>query len=385
MQTLLLATCLFAAVQVVSAQTWTQTMAPSNHWVSIASSADGSSLVAAFANGWIYTSTDSGNTWTKTSAPSNDWTSVASSADGIKLVATAYNGTNCASTNGGTTWQTNSAFGVLGSRYIASSADGSTLLGSEGAGPVFTSTNSGLTWNTYLYDIARVVCPADGSMLVAGNNVGGIYTSTNSGANWVLIGTLGGRAYVFSLAASASGNNLAAIGTPFGEVETDNEVFTSTNSGYTWTSNSLPVNSGWEDVASSADGSKLVVVGQTGLIYTSTDFGTTWVSNNAPQLKWQSVASSADGSKLFAVVNGGGIWTSQTIPATKLYLSITNGLQYSWLSWTWSSTNYVLQQCSDLQSWAYVTNTPVLNISTLQYEVALPMTNACGFYRLATP
>ena len=48
-----------------------------------------SKLVAVEYGGGIYTSSNSGTTWTQTSAPSHDWVSVASSSDGSKLVAAA--------------------------------------------------------------------------------------------------------------------------------------------------------------------------------------------------------------------------------------------------------------------------------------------------------
>ena len=54
-------------------------------WTSVASSADGTKLVAV-GDGYIHTSADSGVTWTK-SGPWGYWTSVASSADGTKLIA----------------------------------------------------------------------------------------------------------------------------------------------------------------------------------------------------------------------------------------------------------------------------------------------------------
>jgi hypothetical protein len=55
------------------------------------------------------------------------------------------------------------------------------------------------------------------------------------------------------------------------------------------------------------------------------------------------------------------------------------------LSWVIPSTNFILQQCSDLSSWANVTNTPVLNLGNLQNQVTLPASSAVGFYRLTTP
>jgi hypothetical protein len=82
----------------------TLSTAPSVYWTSIACSADGTRLVAvasAYVNspgtnvtgltpGGIYTSADGGSTWGLSSAPvTNFWVSVASSANGTRLVAAA--------------------------------------------------------------------------------------------------------------------------------------------------------------------------------------------------------------------------------------------------------------------------------------------------------
>ena len=85
---------------------WTvQTNAPSANWKSVASSSDGSKLVAVINGGRIYTSTDSGVNWTvQTNAPSAYWYSVASSSDGVKLVAVIYPGQIYTSTDSGVTW-----------------------------------------------------------------------------------------------------------------------------------------------------------------------------------------------------------------------------------------------------------------------------------------
>jgi hypothetical protein len=78
-----------------SGVTWTSNSLPIAQWTSIASSADGRTLVAAACssdiyylngNGSIYISTNSGTTWTL-NATGHGWGFVASSADGSKLVA----------------------------------------------------------------------------------------------------------------------------------------------------------------------------------------------------------------------------------------------------------------------------------------------------------
>ena len=65
----------------------------------------------------------------------------------------------------------------------------------------------------------------------------------------------------------------------------------------TWTLTSAPHNV-WNAIASSADGSKLVVVSPVGYIFRSPDAGMTWTNSGAPSRNWYSVASSADGSRL---------------------------------------------------------------------------------------
>jgi photosystem II stability/assembly factor-like uncharacterized protein len=73
-----------------SGVTWTP-QASIGKCYSVASSADGTKLVAGVNGGQIYLSNDSGITW----APRGSvlpWYAVASSADGTKLVAGAYGG-----------------------------------------------------------------------------------------------------------------------------------------------------------------------------------------------------------------------------------------------------------------------------------------------------
>lgn len=98
-----------------------RTSAPSNTWSAVASSADGAKLVAVAAPQWIrygtnidydsvgegsiYRSLDSGATWTQTVAPTNHWASIASSADGTKLVAASPGAGIFTSSNSAATWR----------------------------------------------------------------------------------------------------------------------------------------------------------------------------------------------------------------------------------------------------------------------------------------
>ena len=73
-----------------SGATWNKT-GTQQFWLSVASSANGTNLVAGSDN-YLYTSSDSGATWTQRGAERH-WQSVASSADGTRLFAVSANTT----------------------------------------------------------------------------------------------------------------------------------------------------------------------------------------------------------------------------------------------------------------------------------------------------
>jgi hypothetical protein len=74
---------------------------------------------------------------------------------------------------------------------------------------------------------------------------------------------------------------------PAGAPQGDSGIYTSTNSGATWT---LVGSLGAEGVASSADGTKLVAVVDGGGIYISTNAGANWTqATNPPAADWNAV------------------------------------------------------------------------------------------------
>lgn len=373
----------------VSAQTWTQTSAPNTNWVSIASSADGQKLVAAVQNGGLYISTNSGTTWSQTSAPSTNWQSVASSADGIKLVAVEQEvvysesdppvvvGGIYTSTDSGVTWTQPAGTPSVGWDSVASSADGTKLAATVAFGPIYISRDAGTNWiaTTALTNVfwQVIASSADGSKLIAAVYGGPIYISTNSGIGWAA--TSAPETNWASLACSADGTKMLAVAFPDA-----GPIYFSSDSGTTWTTNMS--NEHWHSVASSADGSKLIAAAY-GPICISTDHSSTWKTNNSSSQSWQAITSSADGNKLAAAVWAHGIWISQSVPAPQL--SIAPSDANAVISWIVPSTNFVMQQSSDLQNWADMTNQPVLNLTNLQDEVILPPPGSNVFYRLKTP
>ena len=385
----------FTAANFTFAQIWTRTGAPTNDWISVTASADGSRL-AASASQSIYISTNFGTTWVSNNAPGLlagwQWWRVSSSADGSQLEATVNaplgTGLIFISTNSGGTWaHASDYFAKSGAQLwsLASSADGGTLAaGPSAGGYVYVSTNHGSTWNqtgANLQGQTSVAVSADGSRLAAvgADTSRAIETSSDFGVTWITNNAP--TAARFCIAASADGMRLITAGD-------SNSINTSTDGGVTWISTNVPNAPGslWYAAAASADGKTLVLATHqpVGCIYTSTNSGATWTSNNVPADIWGSVAVSADGSRMVAAASGDGIYVAQTTPKPQLNLTAANGnLAFSWLI---PSTNLVLQQNLNLTTtnWATLTNTPALNLTNLCNEVTVSPTNSSGFFRLVS-
>jgi hypothetical protein len=364
------------------AQTWTQTGANTNYqWGPIASSADGTKLEAIgdpnSSAGYIFLSTNSGASWA-TNSPFGSWGAIASSADGTKLAA-LNNGTIYLSTNSGSKWAEPTSAPTV--KVIASSADGKKLLAAQYPGFIYVSTNAGATWfvgtnmNWYW---SSVTCSADGNEMAAVVSIDGapVYVSTNCGLTWNKAPFVIAQPNA-TLAASADGSKLMMATSDF--------FYVSTNWGVSWAStNQSPL---FGPIRSSANGS--IVLGESGgipnILYSSTNLGATWISNSVPSDLWTAAACSADGNKLFATGKSGSetpgsIWVLQTTPSLQLNFSSSNtNLNFSWLV---PSTNMVLQDSPDLSNWAMVTNVPSLNDTNLQEQVMLPEGNGNGFFRL---
>ena len=374
-------------------QTWNNANAPQTNWQAVASSADGSKLVAVVytdgsgGGGPIYVSSDGGTNWTPTIAPLADWDAVASSADGTKLIAGAgFNnpGPVYTSTNSGTTWVSNN-LPVAFWGAVSSSADGTKLVAAIENGAIYYSTNSGVNWTASdapsgLWE--DKASSADGTKLVTAAYFGFIYTSINSGANWTPNITTTNE-FWRAMASSADGSKLVVVAAYNGG-SSPGPILTSTNGGVSWATNSMI--GFWSAVASSADGNRLALAGfENSGTWISTNAGATWITNNIPQGGLIGLASSADGGKLVGAVQGLNIYTWQTTVAPKLNI-VPAGTNVT-VSWVIPSTPFQLQKNTNLTtaSWSNVPPVFGFNFTNLQNQMPLPRTNNSAFFRLTTP
>jgi hypothetical protein len=298
---------------------------------------------------------------------------VSVSADGSKLFV--FGSAIFASTNSGATWITNNL--SISPWSVATSADGTKIMSSANGNSTILSTNSGVSWKT-LASVpgSKLAVTADGvKWFCLGYASTNIYYSTNTGKSWKQINGPAVRA--ISLATCADGTKLVAACGP------SSSIYISTNSGSTWLATMTPPTN-WFFVASSADGNRLIAAARgspaNGPIYTSTNGGINWTSNSIVNQLWSGIASSADGGLLLACYPD-YVFASQTTVSPQLNIaSATNAL----VSWTIPSTNFILQQSSDLLSWSSMTNTPVLNFTNLQNQVTVPLSASNAFFRLIT-
>ena len=252
--------------------------------------------------------TDSvGFVW-RTNDFSRNWEAVAASADGSKLVAAVSPGNIFTSTNYGVGWGLKAnLLGSLNWSSVASSADGLKLVACVNGGQIYTSTDAGTNWTARTLAGVRnwtsVASSLDGTKLIAcaaSAANAGVFVSTDSGANWNP-GLTGNQNFT-GVASSGNGSNVVVAIQGL-------QIFTSTNSGITgsWTARENP--RAWTCVASSSDGSRLIAGVNSGFLYLSPDFGATWIPITI-SANWASVSCSADGSRMMAVANGGGVYVS---------------------------------------------------------------------------
>ena len=158
------------------------------------------------------------------------------------------------------------------------------------------------------------------------------------------------------------------------------------------TPTSAPTND-WRSVAASADGAKLVAIrwawgGNPG-IYTSTNSGVTWTSAEAPAAgSWNGVACSADGNNIVATGDPAICTLRSPAPAPPLPPSpqLAVGLSGATLglSWLVPSTRFVLQQNSDVGStnWVDVPTPPTLDYTNLHQGLTLTPSLGTSYFRL---
>ena len=140
------------------------------------------------------------------------------------------------------------------------------------------------------------------------------------------------------LSVSADGSKLVAVTTMRTGGGTAGKTYTSADSGSRLDNKphphpdryGVPLNTYFPSIAASADGTKLVAAVPDSSIYTSTNSGASWTTNQVLSLNWSSVASSADGCRLVVVSLDGAIFTCGTNLTPTLGITQYGGNRIIW-------------------------------------------------------
>ncbi len=395
------------ALHLASAQDWVSNSLPGAYynqalgrlWEQIASSSDGVKLIISTggsSSDAIYTSTNFGMSWISNNLPIAAWGPVASSANGTTLAAaigSSGGGLIYISTNSGSNWSPSSSAPSAYWGGLTCSADGTKLVAGTSLtsgfapGPIYFSTNSGGTWSLAMAPLeswGAMASSADGTKLAAIANAATIYTSTDSGMTWVS-NTVSSTTPWKGIASSADGSKLVAMSGNYAYGVGEGSIFTSTNSGGTWVVQTNAPNAAWNSVAVSADATKLVATTSVSpAIYTSTDSGADWTSNSLPISSftgWYASASSADGSKQ-AALGQAGLFTMQAEAAESPALSTSFSSSKLIISWPTNAIGFGLQQNMTLAPGGWVGAMNPVTVVGAQNQVSVPLTNSSSFYRL---
>jgi len=168
---------------------------------------------------------------------------------------------------------------------------------------------------------------SDGKRLVICSTNGGIWTSADSGVTWSQ-STLSNTYYRTAITNSSTGQNLAAI-------LNNGPIYISSNYGLNWsplTVNGLPSYTTWYSIASSITGQYIVASTIVGDIYISDNYGNSWSKSIIGLNSLLSISSS--GQYIVAATTS-SIYISSNFGSTWRQLTIANGLPS--LTELWSS------------------------------------------------
>jgi len=143
-------------------------------------------------NGYIHVSSDSGKTWlARSSSVTRLWKGLASSSDGLFLVAIASGDNLITSSDFGLTWEEHQSSGQGFWAAIAScSSDGSLLLAAMSFDYVMVSEDFGVHWKKLTAigkaDWTGLACSIGGSVFLPIDSSASVLISKDKGTTWTI-------------------------------------------------------------------------------------------------------------------------------------------------------------------------------------------------------
>jgi len=212
-----------------------------------------------------------------------------------------------------------------------------------------------------------------------------IYTSTNSGVTWSTNSNSSGIKNWREICSDSTGTKLAAC--------VNNEyIYTSTDSGVTWSTNSNSSGiKNWRAICSDSTGTKLAACALDEYIYTSTNSGVTWSTNSSGIKKWVAICSNSTGTKLAVGTTDEYIYTGMLFNYNVTMYGKTNSLADIFQGGTTSNSSNFRQNGIDFNSLfkpyssgykAYFTQEFLGNTTTIQFPFSNAGTSLVTTYNL---
>lgn len=297
----------------MSQVTWTDTNQGTKLWWRIASSLDGTTLLAVVRNGNIWVSKNGGLTWSSKES-TRYWSACTCSADGSIMYVAVDGGLIYKSTNYGDTWielpQQPGGAGITGNwGSLICSSNGQTIIAAEQSGLPYRSINEGLSWtkatNSAPFNIGKIVGTSDLSTLyvLANGSPTYIYKYTFNATNTTEMVDQYPKSYS-DIACSSDGTKVFAIVSNQG-------VYINTNSGTgSWTVKPAyqGTNETYYYLTCSSNG-QILTMATSGGSWTSTNSGLDWTYNTSNIPIGSRLTSSSDGTKLLAAKYNGSLYT----------------------------------------------------------------------------
>ncbi len=283
----------------------------------------------------------------------NNWNQIRTNSDGSVIGIGSQSGDLYLTRDFGTSWVYTSAISGQPMYRLGVSGDGNTVIGGHDS-RIYQAKFSGSTWNytnvAWLTTAGTTRCAgygpnfnsfgasADGSKWIAGvRDESCIYTSVNSGDTWSNSGAVGGTNW---------GSAISSDGLIKVTSNSNGKVYRNSGSGWSQTTGTGLPGTGLSGMACDATCSKIVTYVYQGKIYISSDSGTSWSVSNSSNQNWSDISMSTDGN-VIAATNGtdvyvstdsgenwtgqglsGGGWVSVTISGDgkKIYASSSTGV-----------------------------------------------------------
>jgi hypothetical protein len=225
--------------------------------------------------------------------------------------------------------------------------------GTDQYGGIYKSSDYGVTW-TSIYNNKQywssIATDSTGANVAVcgggGQGITGLYfLSTNSGTSWTPVTTIPATSYnsTYScVAMSSNGKYQSVCSTSDNTGTTTGAVFTSIDTGLSWTQANIP-NHAWTNISMSSSGRyQYVCAGQSinqsgilieGVIYYSHDFGIRWIElKQSSGLQWQRVVVSPNENTVSGCYqNGSGsnVYTTIEIAESSIFYKGNVGINNS--------------------------------------------------------